>query len=40
MGMGIMEVYCKFHADIYSQADIRFSQTPNSTGASNSVPTT
>jgi hypothetical protein len=24
MGMGVMEVYCKFYPDIFSQADIRF----------------
>jgi hypothetical protein len=23
LGMGVMEVYCKFHPDINSQADIR-----------------
>jgi len=24
MGMGVMEVYCEFYSDIYSQADKRF----------------
>ena len=28
MGMGVMEVYCKFQPDINSQADKIFSQTP------------